>query len=133
MRGPGLLEMYCIHHIEPIVMLMGTEAESVMFLGTPQCPGYVIRFKDGRYATSHHFDFKRPFSISVKYAGDKPAGYIDDCKESDYFQGFVTALVKFFQTGISPVDFKETIAVIAIRETLLRAKDTPGVWVDIRN
>lgn len=53
MRGPGLLEMYCIHHIEPIVMLMGTEPESVMFLGTPQCPGYVIRFKDGRYATSH--------------------------------------------------------------------------------
>lgn len=129
MRGPGLLGMYCIHHIEPIIMLMGHEAEDVMFLGTEECPGYVIRFSDGRFATSHHLDFKRPFSIHVKYKDGKPAGYMDDCK--DFYPGFVTALVKFFRTKEIPVDPEETVAVIAVREAIMKAKDMPGEWVKV--
>lgn len=128
MRGPGPLGMYSIHQIEPIVSLMGTEPEAVMFIGTPDSPGYVIRFSGGRFATAQHFDWECPFNISVKYKGDKPAAYITEC--TDFFPGFVTELVKFFKTGECPVDYSQTIAVIAIREAIMKAKDNPGTWVE---
>lgn len=128
MRGPGPLEMYCIHYIEPFVCLMGAEAESVMFTGTVESPAYVVRFKGGRYALATHFDWDARFDIAVKYADSTPSVITP---MTDYFPGFVTELVKFFKSAQIPVDYNETLAVIAIRTALLKAKDTPGVWVEI--
>ncbi len=128
-RGPGPLGMYSIHQIEPIVKFMGTEPEAVMFMGDVDNPGYVVRFKGNRWATAQHFDWECPFNISIKYSDDKPAAYITECTE--FFPGFVTELVKFFKTGEIPVDYNETLAVIAIREAVIKAKDTPGEWVNV--
>ena len=126
-RGPGPLEMYSIHQIEPMVKYMGTNPESVMFIGTEDSPAYVVKFADGRFATAAHFDWECPFNISIKYSDDKPATYITEC--TDFFPMFVKDLVRFFKTGESSVDFKQTLAVIAIREAILKAKDMPGEWV----
>lgn len=128
MRGPGPLDMYSIHQIEPIVSLMGTEPECVMFMGTFECPGYIVRFKDNRWATAQHFDWECPFNMAIKYSDDKPAVYVKECTE--FFLGFVRELVKFFKTGCLPVDYNETIVVIAIREALMKAKDVPGEWIN---
>lgn len=129
MRGPGPLAMYSIHQIEPVVSLMGTNADKVMFMGTEDAPAYVIHFADGRFATCHHFDWKCPFNMSVRYSGDKPSAYVKDC--TDFFPGFVTELVKFFKTKEVPVDYNETVSVIAIRTAAIKAKDTPYEWVNI--
>ena len=129
MRGPGPLAMYSIHQIEPIVSLMGTEAEAVMFMGTEEHPAYVIRFSNGRFATAHHFDWDSTFNLSVKYSDGKPCTYVNDC--TDFFPNFVKELVNFFETKQIPVDYDETIAVIAIRAAVLRAKNTPFVWVEV--
>ncbi len=128
-RGPGPLGMYSIHQIEQIVCLLGTEAEEVMFTGTEESPGYVIRFKGNRFATAMHFDWECPFNLAVKYSDDKPAAYITEC--TDFFPGFVTQLVKFFETAEIPVDYNETLAVIAIRTAVISAKDKPGEWVKV--
>ncbi len=45
--GPGLLENYSIHQIEPIVALMGTEAKRVMYTGTAAAPALLIEFSGG--------------------------------------------------------------------------------------
>ena len=129
MRGPGPLEMYSIHQIEPIVSLMGTDAEAVMFMGTYEHPGYAIRFKGGRYATAQHFDWECPFNLSINYSDDKPSCYVKEC--TDFFPNFVKELVKFFETKEKPVDYAQTEAVIAIRAAVLKAKDTPYEWVKI--
>lgn len=129
MRGPGPLGMYCIHQIEPIISLMGTEPEAVMFMGDEENPGYVIRFKDNRWAAAQHFDWNCPFNISIKYSDDKPSVYINEC--TDYFPRFVKELVSFFKTRKLPVSYEETIAVIAVREAILRSKNNPGKWTDI--
>lgn len=129
MRGPGPLEMYSIHQIEPIVCLMGTEPESVMFMGSEENPGYVIRFSGNRWATAQHFDWNCPFNLAVKYADEKPAAYISSC--TDFFPGFVTELVRFFKTAVANVDEAETIAVMGIRAAVLQARTQPGVWFDV--
>lgn len=129
LRGPGPLLMYCIHYIEQMVCLMGKEPESVMFTGTVDSPGYVVKFKGNRWAMAQHFDWECPFNLAVKYSDDKPAVYVNEC--TDFFPGFVTTLVEFFKSAKNPVDYDETLAVIAIRYTLLKAKDTPGEWLKI--
>ncbi len=128
-RGPGPLGMYSIHYIEPFICLMGTEAESVMLTGTEDSPGYVIRFKGDRYATATHFDWDVEFNLAIKYADTTPSVVTP---LTEFFPGFVTKLIKFFKTAEIPVDYNETLAVIATRTALLKAKDTPGEWVDIK-
>ncbi len=129
MRGPGPLEMYCIHYIEPMICLLGTEVEAVMFTGTVKNPGYVVRFSGDRWVMAEQLDSWPPFKYTVSYADDKPAVFIDAC--NDFFDNFVKVLVKFFETKEIPVDYKETIAVIATRHALLKAKDIPGEWVAV--
>lgn len=129
MRGPGPLGMYSIHQIEPIVSFMGDNPQAVMFTGTEDSPAYIVRYPDNRFATAAHFDWECPFNVSIKYSDDKPASYITEC--TDFFPGFVKELLEFFKTGKSPVDFSQTIAVIAIREAIINSKNTPGIWVEI--
>ncbi len=129
MRGPGPLEMYSIHYIESIVRLFGPEAESVMFIGDKENPAYIMRFSGNRYATAHQFDWDCPFNISLKYSDEKAPLYISKC--NNFFIGFVKKLVEFFETAKNPVDYEETIAVIAIRAAILNAVKTPGEWVNI--
>ncbi|MBQ4528883.1 MAG: hypothetical protein II998_12525 [Clostridia bacterium] len=133
-RGPGPLEMYCIHQIEPSVVLMGNSPEAVMFIGTEEKPAYVIRFSGNKFVTCHQFGWEGKFDIAVGYSDGKESVCTGEC--TDFFENFTTELVKFFKTGKPPVDYKDTLAVIAIRETLLKSKNTPGVWVqtpDINN
>lgn len=51
--------------------------------------------------------------------------------EADYFRRFILALTEFFRTGKEPVSHRETIAIIAVRETGQKALETPGVWVGV--
>ena len=129
MRGPGPLEMYSIHQIEPIVSLMGCEAEEVMFIGSTEHPGYIIKFSGNRFASAMHFDWNCPFNLAVKYSDEKGTVCLNECV--DYFEGFVHFLVEFFKSGNPTFDYEQTVSVIAIREAVLRAKDTPCRWIKV--
>ena len=52
-EGPGTYEIYSIHQIEPVVMLMNCRAKRVMGLGDEKHPSIIIEFEDGRYAQIH--------------------------------------------------------------------------------
>ena len=51
--GPNSLETYSIHQIEPIVALMGTQAQRVLYTGTEEVPSLLIEFTGGRFALCH--------------------------------------------------------------------------------
>ncbi|MGZ9587337.1 hypothetical protein [Paenibacillus marinisediminis] len=126
--GPGMLENYSIHQIEPIISLMGPEATRVMYIGTPKSPALLIGFADGRQATIHHFGWECPFSMALNYE----AG---DCKlvkpESNFFQLFIQDLITFFETGRITVPASETIAIITIIEYGLKAAKQPYQWLEL--
>lgn len=126
--GPGLLENYSIHQIEPIVALMGTEAKRVMFTGTEAAPALLIEFSGGRQATIQQPGPGCPFTMAVNYASGacrvvQPA--------SDFFQSFIRDLARFFETGEAAVPPAETIAVISIIENGLIAAKQPYQWIEL--
>ena len=124
--GPGELEMYSIHQIEPIVSLMGTDAKSVVFTGDTKFPSFVIEFEGDRYA---EVNMKGKFGMEI--------GYADGSVESvnimeNFWECFMEDLVDFFRTGEIKVDHAQTVAVIAIREAVIEAYKTPWVKVDVK-
>ena len=124
--GPGELEMYSIHQIEPIVSLMGTDAKSVVFTGDTKFPSFVIEFEGDRYA---EVNMKGKFGMEI--------GYTDGSVESvnitaNFWECFMEDLVDFFRTGEIKVDHAQTVAVIAIREAVIEAYKTPWVKVDVK-
>ncbi|MFK7693948.1 hypothetical protein [Paenibacillus sp. HJGM_3] len=126
--GPGRLDNYSIHQIEPIISLMGTDVRRVMYTGTAHSPALLLAFGDGRQATVNQFGPEVPFSMVLNYA----SGQAKVVKpESNFFQLFIANLVKFFETGESNVDPRETVAIITVIEQGIKAMHTPHQWVDM--
>lgn len=126
--GPGPLDIYSIHQIEPIVLLMGPDARGVFYTGTREWPSVVVEFADGRRASWSHHGEGCPFAMAIDHVDGSADVFTI---ESDYFQLFIAEMVDFFQTGTEKVPHDQTIAVMAIREAALRAARTPGIWITV--
>ncbi|MCL2056140.1 MAG: hypothetical protein FWH02_02845 [Oscillospiraceae bacterium] len=125
-RGPGPLEGYSIHQIEPVVALMGADIARVQFTGTEKYPAYICEYSDGRRATMSHHGWGYPFSIAADFSdGTAKAVTV----QSDLFAQFIKELVDFFRTGEVKVPHEDTIAVIAVREAAIKAAKKPGAWM----
>jgi hypothetical protein len=126
--GPGKLDNYSIHQIEPIISLMGSDVTRVMYTGTAKSPALLIGFSDGRQATINLFGPECPFSMVLNYE-------IGNAKvikpESNFFDLFIKNMVQFFETGQSVVDPAETIAIITIIEYAMKAAQTPYQWLEL--
>ncbi len=124
--GPGTFEIYSIHQIEPIVSLMGTDAKRVMFTGDKKYPSLIIEFSGGRRAQISHFSSSN-FVMNIGYQ-DETSKTIEI--KSDFFGLFIKEMISFFNTGSIPVPHEQTLAVMAIRATGLKAINTPFEWVN---
>lgn len=126
--GEGAFTNYAIHQIEPIVSLMGIGAKRVMFMGSETFPSLYIEYADGRHAQLACYPRRTPFMTNVGYHG----GTTDHLEiKTGYFDNFIKALVRFFETGEIPVSHEQTIEVIAIREAGMKAMLTPFEWVNV--
>lgn len=125
--GPGRYGNYAVHQIEPIVMLMGTEAERIMYTGTDASPSLLIGFSGGRQASVHHFAGS-PFSLALNYT----SGHSVHLRaESDFFAGLIREMTRFFATGKPAVDPAETIAIMTLIECGRKAAETPYRWIAV--
>ncbi|MEK8131020.1 hypothetical protein WMW72_24240 [Paenibacillus filicis] len=126
--GPGSYANYSIHQIEPIVSLLGSEAQRVMFTGTQASPALLIEFSGGRQAAVRHLSGDAPFQLAVNY-GSTGSAVLSPA--SNFFQLFIQDLVRFFETGQPVVEPAETVTVITLIEYGLKAAETPFEWVDL--
>lgn len=121
----GPTEIYLIHMIEPMVALMGSKAERIMFIGTEQSPAWVVEYEGGRKVnmTLYHNAHSWYFRIS------KVDGEVEVIPETNsFFDNFLGELVDFFNTGDVKVPQDQTIAVIEIRTKALEAMAEPYTW-----
>ena len=126
-RGPGTYDVYSIHQIEPVLKLMKSDPEKVMFLGDKEHPSLIIKFKDGRFAEIYQ-GIWIDFEISV---ADKENNMTHHIIKSDYFMLFIENLVKFFDTGIVPVPHQQTVNVVAVIDAGRRASEKPFTWIEV--
>ena len=123
--GPNGFETYSIHQLEPILMLIQSRPVRVMAHTAPDFTQMDIAFADGRFASLNCFGKGSPFMMNIACASGCRTLEV----RSDYFGGFIRALVRFFETGKAEIPPAETVAIMDVRG--LKALKAPGNWVEI--
>ena len=126
-RGPGIFDVYAIHMIEPLQMLMG-KAKRVLALGCANKPTLVYDFGGTRRAVLSFFDHNVGFSTAVRY---KDGSDMVLPFTSEYFKAFAKEMVKFFETGEPPVSVEDTIEIMSMLGAARKAVSNCGTWVDV--
>ncbi len=127
--GPGHVEDYAVHQIEPLLFLMGGVARSVLCTGTKDWPSFVIEFSDGRRASWAHHGEGTPYAMAIDHA-DGSADVLT--VQSDFFRAFIQALCEFYLTGTPQAPHAQTIAVMGVQEAAVKALRTPGIWITVQ-
>lgn len=126
-RGAGVFDSYAIHQLEMLVMLLGTGARRVMQCGNEQSKLMLIDYPDNRRGMISLIP-GHPFQVSAQYGKDQTL-VIDTMQ--DYFPRFITAMLDFFDSGISPIPITQTLEIAALIEAGSRALRLADTWVHV--
>ena len=125
--GPGKFDTYSIHQIEMIVAAMGTGVKRGIAFSAGAAPVIAYEYNDGRCAFVN-MTAAEGFSIALQSTGGL-YGRFDIV--SNFWDGFIDALLAFFDTGKPSVAREETCEAMAMIEAGLEALQKPGEWVRI--
>jgi hypothetical protein len=115
---------YGVHGVESLFTIMGTGCETVQRQTTPDGKIEVVGTWSGGRKGVFRED-KRFHGLAKGEKGEAAAGSFDG------YQPLVVAIMKFFQTGIAPVQPEETIEIIAFMEAADESKQQGGKPVKI--
>lgn len=125
--GPGMFSNYAVHQFEMIVTLMGTDAERIKSLSTPQGRHFIIEYSQGRKATFMQMN-AAPFQATLTYA-DGEGAFVAEC--SDMFNQLIDYMLLFFNDQKALVTRAETLTVIALIEAAEKALANEDEWISI--
>nr|MBQ4320172.1 hypothetical protein [Clostridia bacterium] len=128
LMSPNTFEIYSIHMIEPIACLMNEPAKRVMCVGKEPFPSIIVEFESGRTAQFSNYLGATPMFASI---GFKNNTSLHTNIESPYFDNFIKGMVEFFNTGIAPVEHRQTVEVITIRTAAVKALEKPFEWINL--
>jgi predicted dehydrogenase len=117
---------YSIHQVEMLVSLLGTGATRVMQCGNEDTFHMAIDYSDKRRGVMTLMP-GQGFQVSAR--GEKDSVVISSM--GYFFPGLIEAMLKFYDTGVSPIPQEETIEISAIVATGIKALEMPGEWLDI--
>ena len=118
---------YGIHAVEMLYTLLGPGCEQVTRVKTDSGDTVVGRWKDGRIGTMRGLIRGRQDYGAVAF-GMKAVLATPVPMKSDY-RGLLIEIVKFFQTGIPPVQPEETLEIMAFMEAAELSKVRGGAPV----
>ena len=121
---------YGIHAVEILYTLMGPGCESVSRVHTQGADVVVGRWKDGRTGAVRGIRDGAKNHGAVVF-GSKSIAAVGPPQGSDYGR-LVQAIVKFFQTGVSPVPPAETLEIMAYMEAADLSKSRKGAEVPLK-
>ena len=126
--GGGNFEEYIVHQAEMIVKTMGTNLARANTTNTETGNECLIAFEDGRVAEMH-YDPSFGFRVVVQQVGKK------QCEElqiaSDFFNNLMRKIVLFFEGGEVDFGAEQTLAVMALREAVIKSKNNNGAWIEL--
>lgn len=118
---------YGIHGIEMLIALMGPDCVELSRMHTEGTDVVTGRWSDGRLGTFRGTRTGKHTYGGTVYGeeGDLTLGPYDG------YDGLIKEIVKFFETGKSPVDEKETLAIYAFMDAADRSKQKNGAVVQL--
>jgi len=120
---------YGIHAVEMLYTLLGPGCEQVTRVKTESDDTVVGRWKDGRIGTMRGLIQGKQDYGAVAF-GAKAVMATPVPMASNY-RGLLVEIVKFFQTGVAPVDAGETLEIIAFMEAADVSKARGGAAVPL--
>ncbi|MGI5851553.1 MAG: hypothetical protein GX340_07305 [Clostridiales bacterium] len=127
--GPGEMENYLIHQVEPMVMLMDSPAIRLMYTGTSQTPCLVIDFDNDKRGVISILVEDCSFSSFIRYKSGEVAVIPE---ATGFFDRFIIDMVEFFRTGKSKVPDTQTIEIINIIDKAGFAREHSDTWIDLK-
>lgn len=124
--GGGNFAEYVIHQAEIIGTLMGCGVQRVRRVGTGDAIHLLAEFRDGRTAT---LTWHPQLSFGVPILCTRQGAHSIDSLDG-FFPNLITAVLKFFQSGQSPISPEETIGIAALTSAAIQAAQLSGSWVD---
>jgi hypothetical protein len=129
---------YGIHSVESLYALMGTGCQRVTRLHTEGEDSVVGLWQDGRIGEIRGLR-SSPRTYGAVVFGSKRVAVSSNLLEQQTHGGstvggyrpLVEEIVKFFQTGVAPVQPKETLEILAFMEAADRSKEQNGAPVSL--
>lgn len=128
--GPSPLEphhpdffWYGIHPTEALYTVLGTGCESVVRTHTADTDVATGTWSGGRIGVLYGLRTK-PLPHQVTVFGEN--GFAQQKSGGDHYAPLVAQIVKFFQTGVSPIPAEETIEMFAFMEAADESKRRGG-------
>jgi hypothetical protein len=118
---------YGIHAVEMLYTLLGPGCEQVTRVKTDSGDTVVGRWKDGRIGTMRGLIQGRQDYGAIAF-GMKAVLATPVPMKGDY-RGLLVEVVKFFQTGVPPVQSEETLEIMAFMEAAELSKTRGGAPV----
>lgn len=124
---PGLF-WYGIHSAEILFAYMGTGCKAVRCISHPDADLLIGEWTDGRLGLMRGTRLKaNPFGCVVHTGSEARCGVAQSTPP--YYFLLLEQVVRFFQTGVSPVDIQETLEIIAFLEAADNSKAAGGELV----
>jgi hypothetical protein len=137
--GPGPLEehhqldlsWYAIHEAEMLYTLLGTGCEDVTRIQSADTDVVACRWKDGRIGTMRALRPSSPYG-AVVFRKDVKGQAAEVSTPASSYVPLLREIVKFFETGISPVPNDETLELVAFLDAAQRSKEAGGKPMRLR-
>ena len=127
-RGGGRnFPEYSIHQFEMIVALLGTGAENVIVTGNEKLLSGLVEYPDMRSAS---FSYHTAGTFACFARND--AVKAEAVKMSNIFENLLDKIMEFYDTGVSPIDMKETLEVAAIRAAAVEGMTKTGIRIPVK-
>lgn len=124
--GPNGAEIYSIHQLEPMMMLMGGSVKRALASVNGGWTNVLLEWADGRSASMLCTGGDSPFTCNLKLEEGNRTVTVN----SAFFDEFIKALIAFYETGEAPVSHEETINIMSARQAAIKAIAQPGCWID---
>ena len=127
---------YAIHGAEPLFAVMGKGCKEVRCTGTGTEDVAVGTWADGRLGVMRALHHSRPGDCygGVAFCEGKDKGSRKgaiDLGKADGYKAQLVEIVRFFETGVSPVDPEETLEIYAFLEAAAQSKRRGGAVVTL--
>ena len=126
--GGGNLDEYIIHQVEMVVKTINATATKVRVekQGDNQ---YIctVAFENGKQAT---LVYAPCFGFSI-CAQKADGGFVNRGIASDFFKALIEDILRFYVSGETSFNVKQTLEVMKIRGGIIEAKNSLGNWVEL--
>ena len=129
--GGRSLEEYIIHQIEMAVkMTGGAQAEQVHVFHSAKQSTTVVEYADKTVTLSYS---NSGWGFSVDVETENANCEFKNIEKGTEFYRLVESIVKFFETNEEPFDKKETLAVLAIRDAIMKGISNGEKTIPVEN